>query len=191
MAMRASPPLLPERDLWTVADLEQLPDDGNRYEILHGELLVTPMPSLGHQKVAARLLVSLATWCRQHTGWAFLSPGGVYISETTWLEPDIAIYQSPEYRNLHWREMPPPVLVVEVWSPSTGKRDRHRKRPAYLAHGVGEVWIVKEETRVIERWTAASEFPETHHGSITWTPDETKPALTIDETELFGPRENE
>ena len=119
MAMRASPPLLPERDLWTVADLEQLPDDGNRYEILHGELLVTPMPSLGHQKVAARLLVSLATWCRQHTGWAFLSPGGVYISETTWLEPDIAIYQSPEYRKLHWREMPPPVLVVEVWSPST------------------------------------------------------------------------
>jgi Uma2 family endonuclease len=181
--------MLPERDLWTVADLEQLPDDGNRYEILHGELLVTPLPSAGHQGVAGRLFLSLATWCRQHTGWTFLTPGGVYISETTWLEPDIAIYPSPEYSKLHWRDMPPPVLVVEVLSPSTAKRDRHRKRPAYLAHGVGEVWIVNDESRVIQRWTAASEFPETHRGSITWAPDAGKPELTVDETDLFGPSE--
>lgn len=182
-----SPPLPPERDLWTVADLEALPYDGNRYEILHGELLVTPLPSTGHQGAAARLLVILANWCRQHTGWRYLSPGGVYISETTWLEPDVAVYASPEFLNLPWREMKPPVLVAEVLSPSTAKRDRHRKRPAYLAHGVGEVWIVNEPARTIERWTAASEFPETFHGSISWTPDAAKPTLVIDEAELFGP----
>ena len=83
--------------------------------------------------------------------------------------------------------MPPPVLVVEVASPSTARRDRHRKRPAYLSHGVREVWTVNEEKRVIERWTATSEFPEVHLGSITWAPDTTKPVLTIDEVELFGP----
>ncbi len=45
----------PDRTVWTVADLERLPDDGNRYEILHGELLVTPLPSNGHQGVAGRI----------------------------------------------------------------------------------------------------------------------------------------
>lgn len=179
---------IPERTLWTVADLEQLPDDGNRYEILHGELLVTPLPSAGHQGVSARLLVSFAIWCRAHTGWRFLTPGGVYISETTWLEPDVAIYPSPEYLNLPWRDMPAPVLVVEVLSPSTRKRDRHRKRPAYLTHGVGQVWLVNEEARTIERWTAASEFPEINHGSITWSPSADLPSLVVTEAELFGPQ---
>jgi len=179
---------IPERTLWTIADLEQLPDDGNRYEILHGELLVTPLPSAGHQGVAARIFLPLATWCRAHTGWRFLTPGGVYSSETTWLQPDIAIYPSPEYLNLPWRNMPAPVLVVEALSPSTRKRDRHRKRPAYLTHGVGEVWLVNEEARTIERWTAASEFPETNHGSITWSPSADLPPLVVTEAELFGPQ---
>jgi len=179
---------IPERTQWTVADLEQLPDDGNRYEILYGELLVTPLPSAGHQGVAARLFLRLANWCRAHTGWRFLTPGGVYISETTWLEPDIAMYPSPEYLNLTWREMPAPILVVEVRSPSTRKRDRHRERPAYLTYGVGEVWLVNEEARTIERWTAASEFPETCHGSITWSPSAALPPLVVSDAELFGPQ---
>lgn len=178
---------LPKRNMWTVADLERLPDDGNRYEILHGGLLVTPLPSAGHQGVAARLLVDLANWCRANTGWRYLSPGGVYISETTWLEPDIAIYPAPEYLQQDWREMPPPVLVVEVLSKSTAKRDRHRKRPAYLAHGVGQVWIVNGRERLIERWTAASEFPEILRDEFTWAPDATKPPFVVTNAELFGP----
>ena len=176
-----------ERTIWTVADLEQLPDDGNRYEILHGELLVTPLPSNGHQGVAGRLFVRLANWCAAQTGWACRTPGGVYISETNWLEPDIAVYQAPEYSALPWREMPPPLLVVEVASPSTRKRDRHRKRPAYLAHGVREVWTVGEKERVIERWTAASEFPETRADGVAWVPDAVLPPLSVTADELFGP----
>ena len=186
-----SPPPVPDRDLWTVADLEALPEDGNRYEILHGELLVTPLPSVGHQYISGQLYRRLANWCHSHTGWAVLAPGGVFVSEATWLEPDIAVYPSAPFAHRDWRQTPPPVLVVEIASPSTARRDRHRKRPAYLSHGVGEVWTVNEEKRTIERWTAASEFPETHHGSITWAPDATKPALTLDEMELFGPRESE
>ncbi|HYW31301.1 MAG TPA: Uma2 family endonuclease [Gemmatimonas sp.] len=180
----------PERTVWTVADLDALPEDGNRYEILHGELLVTPLPSNGHQGVAGRLFTRLAVWCQANTGWACRTPGGVYISETTWLEPDIAIYPAPEYSALPWREMPPPLLVVEVASPSTRRRDRHRKRPAFLTHGVQEVWIVDEERRAIERWTSASEFPATHHDSITWEPVSAADAaalLVVTAEELFGP----
>lgn len=186
MAMPRIAPIRQQR-FWTVDALERLPNDGNRYEILHGELLVTPLPSGGHQGVAGRLFFILSRWCREHTGWAVRAPGGVYISQTSWLEPDVAVYPAPEYDDLDWRDMPTPLLVVEVASRSTRKRDRHQKRPAYLAHGVIEVWTIEKKTRVIERWTSASEFPETLHGSITWQPDTTKPALVVSEAELFGP----
>ncbi|MEP6833065.1 MAG: Uma2 family endonuclease [Gemmatimonas sp.] len=175
------------RKVWTISDLERLPNDGNRYEILHGELLVTPMPSTGHQRVTARLFVNLANWCRAHTGWTFLSPGGVYMSQTTWLEPDAAIYATPDYGDAEWRDMPPPVLVVETQSKSTARRDRFRKRPAYLAHGVQEVWIVIEKSRMVERWTGASEFPSVFGDVISWQPDVTKPEFSMTSLELFGP----
>ncbi|MEO7358778.1 MAG: hypothetical protein ABI120_00515 [Gemmatimonadaceae bacterium] len=81
MRLYRSPSL--DRTVWTVADLEAIPDDGNRYEILHGELLVTPLPSTGHQRIAMRLSVMMVLWCRAHTGWTVLAPGGVHISETT------------------------------------------------------------------------------------------------------------
>ena len=185
MAMRIAP--LPERSMWTVADVEALPDDGNRYEILHGELLVTPMPSSRHQGIAGRLYVLVTLWCRANTGWRVLAPAGMHVSETNWLEPDLAVYPEPEFSNLDWRDMSTPLLVVEVLSPSTTRRDRHRKRPAYLVNGVTEVWLVDGDTRAIERWTAASEFPDVNRGSITWSPDANLPPLVIPELELFGP----
>jgi len=58
----------PDRTVWTVADLEALPDDGHRDEILHGEPLVTPLPSTGRQRIAVRLTVVTELWCRAHTG---------------------------------------------------------------------------------------------------------------------------
>ncbi len=84
--------------------------------------------------------------------------------------------------------MPPPLLVVEIASASTRRRDRHRKRPAYLTHGVREVWTVDKEERVIERWTSASEFPEALRDEMTWTPDATLPPLVVSHVELLGAR---
>ena len=135
-------PPIAERSIWTVNDVERLPDDGNRYEILHGELLVTSLPSNGHQGVALRLAVRLTAWCQTHTGWAIRSPGGVYVSPTNWFEPNIAVYAVSEFSRQPWRDLPPPLLVVEVLRPSTRTRDRHGKRPVYLSSGVHEVWLV-------------------------------------------------
>jgi Uma2 family endonuclease len=81
--------------------------------------------------------------------------------------------------------MPPPALVIEILSPSTTKADRHRKRPAYLAHGVVEVWLVDIESRTFERWTAQSEFPQLYRESIAWAPTDAAATLAIDFAELF------
>jgi Uma2 family endonuclease len=81
--------------------------------------------------------------------------------------------------------MQPPALIIEILSPSTTKRDRHRKRPAYLAHGVREVWLIDLDARPVEQWTAASEFPQRYTTNMTWSPIEQVPALTIDLALLF------
>lgn len=176
------------RSIWTVADLERLPDEGGRLEVLHGELLMTPLPAVAHQRIALRLTMVIGNWCSDKPDWELLAPGGVFISETTWLEPDIALYpvRSGQLPN-DWRTLPTPLLAIEVLSPSTARTDRHRKRPAYLAHGVGEVWLLDADTRSIERWTAASEFPEVLRRAITWSPGPDTPALVVEHDALFGP----
>ncbi len=161
---------IPELSVWTYDDLFDLPDDGNRYEILHGELLVTPPPAFGHERVGTKLLVELIRWCEAHTDWTVLPRGGVYVSQTNWFEPDVVVYPASGDGVTDWRALPVPVLVVEVLSPSTRKRDRHRKRPVYLAHGVPEVWTLDPTTLEIERWTTASEFPEPMGDPIRWVP---------------------
>lgn len=100
--------------------------------------------------------------------------------------PRIVTYATPEYEDADWRQMPPPVLVVETQSKSTARRERFRKRPACLPHGVKEVWIVIEKSRTVERWTSASEFPEAHGEVITRRPDVTTPEFSMTELELFG-----
>lgn len=186
MAMPISAPI-PPRSLWTVADLERLPDDGNRYEILHGELLVTPLPAAWHQRIAFRLAGEFAQWCKQVPGWECFSPGGVYIDQTSWLEPDFSVQKLPASGPVaDWRDMQPPALVIEILSPSTRNTDRHRKRPAYLAHGVDAVWLVDIDAKSVERWTAQSEFPELHSTTIAWAPAGGAPALTIELAELFA-----
>ena len=187
MPSQSGSPPLPERSIWAVDDWEQLPDDGNRYETLYGQLPVTPPPSNGHQGVAVRLISAVSAWGRAHTGWAIRARGGVYISKTVWMEPDVVVYPAPDRTKRPWKELATPVLVVEAASPSTRKRDRLRKRPAYRSNGVREVWLVDDATRTIERWTSASEFPETMRDTFTWAPDAAHPPTIRTADELVGP----
>jgi Uma2 family endonuclease len=85
-----------------------------------------------------------------------------------------------------WRTVQPPVLVIEILSPSTASTDRHRKRAAYLAHGVAEVWLVDVDARAIEQWTPQSEFPQLHTAHIGWAPHKGAPELAIQFDVLFA-----
>ncbi len=184
--MPSSKPI-PRRSLWTVNDLEQLPRDGNRYEILHGELLVTPRPTLWHQRVVTRFISSLGVWCNSHRAWECFAPGGLPMGQTSWLIPDLVVYEIPTSGLAsEWHAMEPPPLVIEILGPSTRHIDRYRKRPAYLAHGVAEVWLVDIDAKSLERWTPQSEFPQLLNTSIEWAPSDNAPLLTIELDALFA-----
>jgi Uma2 family endonuclease len=182
----AMPAVRPDRSFWTVDAVEALPDDGQRREVLHGELFVIPPPEAGHNWIALECAARLRAWCAQHTGWTVLSPGGVYMSSTSWLEPDVAVYAAAGGSRLTWRDLPPPALVVEIASPSTLRRDRFAKRVAYLTHGVAEVWVLDREARHVERWTAASEFPTVIESQLHWAPVSDAPPFEMPLAMLLG-----
>ncbi|MCU0647027.1 MAG: Uma2 family endonuclease [Gemmatimonadaceae bacterium] len=181
----AMPAVLPVRSFWTVDDVDALPEDGRRYELLHGELLVNPPPEIDHERVVLTLFRALAEWCDAHTGWAVHLRGTVQVGVTTRLEPDITVYPAPDRGVRHWRELPVPVLVVEVASPSSVRRDRFAKRAAYLAAGVAEVWTMHPVHRRLERWTAASEFPTVIDTALHWAPASHSPPFELPLTALF------
>jgi Uma2 family endonuclease len=113
-------------------------------------------------------------------------PGGVHVSDTTWLSPDLTVTAAPRFSNSRWQELPPPLLVIEILSPSTSARDRLRKRPIYLAHGVRDVWIVDCDARTIERWTSGASEPAIERDSSNGQPDTALPPLVIAHAEIFG-----
>jgi len=122
---------------WTVAEVMALPEDGNRYEVIDGELLVTPCPDPRHQVRAFDLAKVLDAACPPEL-LVFASPIGVTIGTRRHLEPDITVKPKVGYRD----DTVIPLLVVEILSPSTWRTDVRRKRRVYAETGVPSYWIV-------------------------------------------------
>lgn len=125
---------------YTIADLENFPEDGNRYELFDGVLLVTPQASLLHQTVASLLMVELHKQVGD-VAWV-VGPGAVEQGDITHLEPDVLVFPHRLSPNSTWREVDDHWLVVEVLSPSSRIYDRAIKPDAYFAIGAREVWII-------------------------------------------------
>lgn len=181
----AMPATFPERSVWTADDIADLPPDGQRYELLHGELVVSAMPVPAHQTVALSLAVLFHN-AAQALPMTVIAPAELHVSRTTVLEPDVAVYPVRDAVRDDWRSMPKPALVIEVLSPSTLKHDRHRKRPEYLGFGVAEVWTVDLTDRCIERWTAASEFPTVERTDFDFALTPAHPPVRITLQTVFG-----
>ena len=133
---------------YTVADLDLLPDDGNRYELLAGTLLVTPSPGSAHQGVAAKLSAMFASHLLGRRIGLF-SPGVVTLPPLTQLQPDVLVVPPRFAPGLPWEDINEYWLAVEVLSRSSQVYDREFKRDAYLALGVREVWLVDVMNRSI------------------------------------------
>jgi Uma2 family endonuclease len=138
----------------TYEELFELPNDGKRYEIHDGELIVAPSPDWHHQDAISELFLEMATHVRKHVpgGKVYTAPLDVRLSPHNVYQPDI-IYISPERRHILRETMPlegAPDLVVEVLSPSTRSYDQRQKARAYAGAGVREFWLVDPDARSIE-----------------------------------------
>jgi Uma2 family endonuclease len=144
-----------DRPRVSYADLERLPDDGRRYEIVDGELFdVTPAPSPLHQRVSKRLQRQLEEYFEAAgRGEVFDAPLDVIVTPHDVFEPDIVIVTDSSQVSRRAVEGVP-ALVVEVLSPSTTAYDRRTKGRRYAALGVPHYWIVDPVGRRIEcyRW---------------------------------------
>ncbi len=134
------------------ADLQRMPDDGNRYELYDGELWVVPAPLPIHQIVAARLYSALLEHVRQRGGAVFFAPLDIVFSEYNVVQPDV-VYFGPETTArldpLEYIRFPPDA-AFEVLSPSTARNDRGRRRTSMERFGVREYWVLDPLGRSIE-----------------------------------------
>jgi len=171
---------------YTLGMWQRLPQDGNRYELLDGELIVTPSPLPVHQTLVARLTVALSSYVDAHALGRVWPGIDMFHGRRTVLEPDVAVGLGPHARRLRsWKELRGPALAVEVLSRSSRRYDRGKKRAVYLAHGC-EYWIVDPGARLIERYLPGHAEPSIHHATIDWQPDPSVAALTIDLAALFA-----
>src|SRR5437588_5444727 len=144
MAMAISVPL------YTVDDLEHFPDDGNRYELLDGVLLVTPQAAAPHQIVASRIQFELAASLQKPGLAHVVGPGAVVRMPRTQLQPDILVYPARFSPSTDWHKVTEHWLAVEVLSRSSRIYDREFKRDAYFALGLKQVWLVDWRDQSVE-----------------------------------------
>ena len=123
---------------FTVAELDRMPDDGHRYELLDGALIVSPRPTTVHQFVATRLASLLDRDCPEDL--CVVAEPAVELGLRTEFDPDLVVVPLDEVGSAKFTR--PPLLVVEVRSPSTALFDLNRKKAAYEKFGVPSYWIV-------------------------------------------------
>lgn len=132
------------------SDLLVTPDDGKRYELVRGDLYVTPSPSPVHQRVSKRLLRLLEDYFEGRSiGEVFDAPIDLILTNQDVLVPDLLVVGHPKHVSKRGVEGPP-LLVVEIISPSTGKRDRGLKARRYAELGVEHYWIVDPAKKRVE-----------------------------------------
>jgi Uma2 family endonuclease len=171
--------------LLTNADLEGLPDDGNRYELIAGELYVSTAPDLIHQRTTGRIYLAFAKYLEQHPIGEILFGPGVILSDYDGVIPDL-VYLSNERRDeiaTGARIYGAPNLAVEILSAGTQnmKRDREIKLKLYAKFGVEEYWIVDTRERAVEVYRREG---ETLKLFTTFVSDET---ITSPLVPGFGP----
>jgi Uma2 family endonuclease len=138
VAMTTAEPWPAAGQLFTVDDLERMPDDGRRYELVDGVLIVSPAPQLPHQVVLTELIVSLHGACPP--GLFVVAGPGVRMSGDTELIPDLVVIRQEQLAE-RWVTRPP-LLAVEIQSPSTALFDLNTKKAVYERFSIESYWVL-------------------------------------------------
>ena len=186
----ASRPALPvhlPRFGWTADRYDELPDDDSLYEIIDGELCVMSPPSARHQWLCLDLHRELDRYAvKTGIGEALFGPGNLYVGPTTVLMPDLFVVPPAARAAEHWREFREVLLVVEVLSRSTARRDRTVKRRHYQRFGVCDYWVVDGRANVLEWYSGSSETPRVIRDALSWQPQAGAEPLVLDVAALFA-----
>jgi Uma2 family endonuclease len=173
---------------YTADMVRALPDDGNRYETVHGELLVTPAPRAEHQYVIGELYVRLHAYlARQSVGRVLMSPADSSWAPDVLVQPDLFVVEITQARTFDWKEMQTLLLAVEILSPSTAGYDRFTKRRVYQEFGVATYWMVDIAARAVEAWTPGATVPTVERERLVWHPPGAADRLAIAVEEILPP----
>jgi Uma2 family endonuclease len=173
----------------TYEELQQLPSEGNRWELIDGEAYMTPAPNRIHQKIVRRLARAFED-AIEDLSEVYLAPLDVVLAEATALQPDLIFVHEENREILQDQIRGVPDLVAEVLSPSTVKMDRGVKMETYARHGVPEYWIVDPGAESIEIYRIDRAVRRYRHegthatGNRATTP--LLPALSVDPADLFA-----
>lgn len=174
---------------WTVDLLDALPPSSERFELIDGELYVTPSPGIRHQGVVLHLASRLLSYTnRVGVGRTVISPSDVWREERqeNRVQPDVYVVRlrdggMPPYP-FHLREL---ILAVEVASPGNPLLDYHVKREMYPAGGVGEYWIFNIEQRNVSRFIGPDDQGEVLANRLEWRPDGATESFVLDLPSFF------
>ena len=172
----------------TLDEFFALPEDNSsRHELLDGVYVVSPNPTLRHQRAVMALYHRLAPALEGHPDLVlFPVPGDIVLGPRTVVVPDLFVIPMPPSVDVHWRDVARPLLAVEVLSPGSAGRDRGGKRRLYQQAGIPEYWIVDLDSRLIERWRPGDERPEILSETLIWQPTGSAAPFELDLTAFFA-----
>lgn len=173
------------RKVWTLEEVHSLPDDGNKYELVRGELFVTPPPTDRHETISARLTRLLDPFVAANGLGFVYRPRAVMRFEKSEVEPDLMVRQLHPRPDAGWDTAPTPILVVEIVSGSTRRRDHEQKKSLYMDAGVEEYWIVDPSSRTI-MVVRRGEDDRVERERVSWKPTGASAALVLQLDHVFG-----
>lgn len=157
------------------------------YEVVDGELLVSPAPRSLHQDAVLLLARLLAAYMeRTRVGHVMIGPADISLEPDSLLSPDVFVTRLVDGRKPRsWNEVRGLWLVAEVLSPSTARYDRVVKRGYFGRNAVPEYWVVDLDARLIERWHPGEERPDVVTGSLRWTADAAVDGFSLNVVSFF------
>ena len=174
---------------FTVKDYMSMPD-GERYQLLNGEMILAPAPNINHQRILSRLWRALEDFvAANRVGEAFLAPCDVILSDHDVAQPDILFVSNARSEIVTEPNIQgAPDLVVEILSPGTATYDRGYKQALYSVHGVKEYWLVDPEAETVEVLVEGAQALLLHatHGRGESLTSPLLPGLAIDLEQVFG-----
>jgi Uma2 family endonuclease len=175
---------------WTYSEYARFPDDGNRYEVIDGEVLVTPSPSPNHQHVLGTLHMQMRTYVERFGLGVVLLDVDLLFATGQFLRPDLLFVPAERRDGISDRGVEvAPGLVVEVQSPTSASIDRVKKPRRYGDFGIPEYWVLAPTEGAVWIWHFAQGATEPEHitGSFQWKPEGAAEPLTLETAQLFKP----